>query len=154
MVYLHWARVFQLDRLVAAARDDLTVVGRERHAQHVLGVIFKAAGRFASRQVPQTEGLVPRAGQSEVAIRREDNIRDEVRVTIEAFLGHAIVALLTSQLPHNQGLVAGGRQDHVGKLGVRGDLRDPAIVADKVAAELQGFAVHFCRWTAMADVDG
>lgn len=38
----------QLDGLVSGSRHDLTVVGRESHAQNILGVSDEAAGRSAT----------------------------------------------------------------------------------------------------------
>jgi len=52
-----------------------------------LGVIFESTGRISSRKVPQTKGLVPGARKSKVSIRREDDVRNEVRVAIETLLG-------------------------------------------------------------------
>ena len=68
-------------------------------------MVFKSAGGLSSREIPQTKGLVPGTRQSEVAIRRQDNIRNKVRVTIQTFLGNTKVVLLTGQFPDNQGLV-------------------------------------------------
>lgn len=42
----------------------------------------KAADRGARVEVPQSQGLVPRCGKSELAIGRDDNVRDEVVVTM------------------------------------------------------------------------
>ena len=68
-------------------------------------MIFKSSGRLSSRQIPQTQSLVPRSRQSKVAIRRQDNIRDEMRVTIQTLLSVAEVVLLAGQLPDNQSLI-------------------------------------------------
>lgn len=58
----------QLNRPVARARDDLTVVGRERNGQDVVGVADETAGGCAGGQLPQTERLVPRGRQGVCAI--------------------------------------------------------------------------------------
>ena len=47
----------------------------------------------------------------------------------EPLLGAAVLAVVAGQLPDDQGLVTGRRQDHVGVLGVGGDLGHPPIVA-------------------------
>ena len=50
--------------------------------------------------------------------------------------------LLPGELPDDEALVPGRREDHVGILGVGGDLRHPAIVAAQRAAQLQSLS-HF-----------
>ena len=119
----------QLDGLVARSRNNLTIVSAESNAQDVLGVIFKTASGLTGSQVPQAEGLVPGAGESKVSIRRQNDVRDEMSVTLESLLRHTIVLVIASKLPDNEGLVAGGRQDHVRVFGVGGDLGDPAAVS-------------------------
>ena len=93
------------------------MVGREDEAVNVLGV--------AGAEVPQPEGLVPGAGQGEVAVRGENHVGDEVGVAVEPLLGHAVLAVLPGQLPHDQRLVPAGGQDHVRVLGAGGDLGHP-----------------------------
>ena len=56
---------------------------------------------------------------------------------MESLLGNSILAILAGQLPDNEGLVPGAGEDHVGVLGVGGDLGHPAIVAPQGATELQ-----------------
>ena len=68
----------QLDGLVPRGGDDLPVVGGEGHGQHVFGVVLEPAGGLAGGQVPQPQGLVPGAGQSEVAVRGQNNVGDKV----------------------------------------------------------------------------
>ena len=68
----------QLDRLVTAGRHDLPVVRGEGHREDVLGVILEPPGGLAGAEVPQSETLVPGAGESEVSIRGEDHVRNKV----------------------------------------------------------------------------
>ena len=56
---------------------------------------------------------------------------------MESLLGDSILAILACQLPDDEGLVPGAGEDHVGILGVGGDLGHPAIVAPEGATELQ-----------------
>ena len=56
---------------------------------------------------------------------------------MESLLGHSILAILAGQLPHDEGLVSRGGQNHVRVLRVGGDLCHPAIVAPEGATELQ-----------------
>jgi len=76
-----------------------------------------------------------RRGQS-VRQRTGQHLRQSV-MTMESPLWNAILMILSGQLPHNQGLVTGTGQDHIGKLWVGGDLGNPSIVALKGATKLQ-----------------
>lgn len=58
----------ELDGLVAGAADDLAVVGAEGDGEDVLLVADEAAGGLARRDLPEAEGAIPRAGESELAI--------------------------------------------------------------------------------------
>ncbi|MDG2774649.1 hypothetical protein P7M68_24350, partial [Vibrio parahaemolyticus] len=58
----------QLDRAVTRGRHDLTVVNGKGHGEHVLGVANEAAGRGASREVPEAELAVPGAGEGELTV--------------------------------------------------------------------------------------
>ena len=118
-------------------RPYLAVISRESDAHDILGVVFETASGLAGAQVPQPQGLVPGAGKGEVSIRGEDDVGDEVAVTVEPLLGHTVVLLIASQLPDDQGLVPGGRQDHIRVFRVGGDLGDPAIVSFEGTAQRQ-----------------
>lgn len=63
------------------------------------------AGGEAGVEVPETEGLVPRRRESELAVRRDDNVRDEVVVAVEDLLGEAERRLVAGELPDDDGLV-------------------------------------------------
>ena len=82
----------QLDGLVPGGGHDLPVVSREGDGEHVLGVVLEPAGSLASRQIPESQGLVPGSRQGEVAIRREDHVRDKVAMPVKALLWDAIVS--------------------------------------------------------------
>ena len=73
----------ELDGPVAGARDDLPVVSREADRQDVGGVADEAAGGETSVKVPETEGVVPRRGERELAVRGDNDVRDEVVVAVE-----------------------------------------------------------------------
>lgn len=69
-------------------------------------MIFEAASGFTSSQIPQAQSLIPGTGQSVVTIRGQDDVTDEVGVTIQTLLGETVVGVfITGQLPDNQGLV-------------------------------------------------
>lgn len=54
----------QLDGSVTRSRDNLAVVSGERDGQDVVGVADKGAGGVSGGKLPETEGLIPRAGKS------------------------------------------------------------------------------------------
>lgn len=54
----------ELDRPVPGPGDDLTVVGGEGNREDITGVANKTASGLAGGKFPQTEGLVPRGGES------------------------------------------------------------------------------------------
>ncbi len=86
-------------------------------------MVLEPPGGPPGGEVPQSEGLVPRPGEGEVAVGGEDDVGDEVPVAVEALLRDAVVGVVAGQLPHDQGLVAGGGQDHVRVLRVGRDLK-------------------------------
>ena len=95
----------ELDGLVSGGRDDLTVIGRERDTQDIVGVSNKALSGGTSVQVPQTKSLVPRGRQGKLTIRGDDNVRDKVVVTSKGFARNTIVLLVPSQVPDDDRLV-------------------------------------------------
>lgn len=68
----------QLDSSVTRARDNLSVVGGEGYRENIVGVADESSGGSASGQLPQTESLVPRSGQSVGAIRG-DNLFNQLK---------------------------------------------------------------------------
>lgn len=58
----------QLDGAVARAGDNLAVVGREGDGQNIVVVADEATGGGAGRQLPESQGLVPRSGQGVSAV--------------------------------------------------------------------------------------
>lgn len=123
----------ELDGAVARARDDLAVVGGEGDREDVGGVANEAAGGGAGVEVPETQGLVPRGGEGELAVGRDDNVRDEVVVAVEDALGVAVVGVVARQLPDDDGAVTRGGEEEVGVLLRGGDGGDPALVAGEGA---------------------
>ena len=93
-----------LDSQVTRAWDDLSVVRRESNGEHVLGVSNESARAVAGLDLPQTEGGIPWAGQGEVSIRGDHDVRNEVVVASEGTLGEAVVAVLTGKSPADDGL--------------------------------------------------
>ena len=49
----------ELDRPVTGTGNDLSVVGRERDGKNIVGVADESPGGDTSRELPETESLVP-----------------------------------------------------------------------------------------------
>lgn len=125
----------QLDVAITRTGDNLTVVNREGNRKYILGVSDKTAGGFSEVQVPQAKGTVPRTGKCELAVRRKNNILNEVRVSVEALLRETVRIVFVGKGPHHNGLITGSRDDHVRifRSGCNGG--DPSGVATEVALE-------------------
>lgn len=95
----------ELDASVSRGGDNLSVVGRERDGEDVAGVADELSGGEAGVQVPQSEGLVPRRGEGELAVRGDGNVGHKVVVAVEDLLGEAERVVVSRQLPDDDGLV-------------------------------------------------
>jgi len=95
----------QLNSLVSRSRHDLSVVNGESNAQDVLSMVLEPPRGASSSQIPETEGLVPGTGQGVVTVGRENDVADEVGVSVETLLWDTIVGLVASQFPNDQSLV-------------------------------------------------
>ena len=95
----------ELDTAVARAGDDLSVVGAEADGQDIGGVADETTCGETSVEVPETEGVVPRGGKRELAVGGDDDVRDEVVVSVEDALGVTVLVLLASELPDDDRLV-------------------------------------------------
>jgi hypothetical protein len=62
----------ELDRLVSRGRDDLPVVSRERDREDVGGVTDESSGGRSGVEVPESEGVVPRRGEGELACEESE----------------------------------------------------------------------------------
>lgn len=62
----------ELDRLVSRGRDDLPVVSRERDREDVGGVTDESSGGRSGVEVPESEGVVPRRGEGELACQESE----------------------------------------------------------------------------------
>jgi len=112
----------------------LSVVSREGNAQNVLGVANESSGGGARVQVPQTESSIPRARESELAVRRDDDILDEVGVSLEGSPWDTVFDGIGGQAPDKDGLVTRTGDDNL-LVALRsanlssGDGSDPTCVA-------------------------
>ena len=85
----------QLDGLVTGTRDDLTVISGEADGQDITSVTNETAGGGTGVKIPQTEGLIPRGGKSELTVGGDSEILNEVVVTQQGLAGNTIVHLVT-----------------------------------------------------------
>lgn len=106
----------KLDRLVTRARDDLPVVSAEADRQDVRGVPDKFSGRLARVQVPETEGVIPRCGESELAIRGNNDVGNEVVVSVENPFWITERVFISGQLPDDDSFVCGETGQSLGLL--------------------------------------
>ena len=67
----------------------------ERSMSH-LSMIFESPGGTTGSQVPKSQGLVPGTGKSVVAVRGEDDITDEVGMSIKTLLGNTVISFVAS----------------------------------------------------------
>lgn len=98
----------ELDRSVTRTGNDLPVISAEADGKNVRGVANEATSGVASVEVPEAEGVIPGRRQSELAVRRDNDIRNEVVVAMKDALGVAVGVLVAGQLPDNDSLVYGG----------------------------------------------
>lgn len=70
-----------------------------------LCMIFETTSWLSSAQVPETKSLVPWSRKGKVTIRRQNDIRNEVRVTIQSLNWHSKVGFITGQLPDDQSTI-------------------------------------------------
>ena len=73
----------ELDRPVTGAGNDLPVISAEADRQNIRSMSNEFPGRLAGVQVPKTEGVIPRSGKGELAVRRDDDVRNEVVVSMK-----------------------------------------------------------------------
>lgn len=134
----------ELDFLVGARGDDLTVVRGEGDGEDFLLMSDELTDSLAGLDIPETEGLVPGRGDAIVTIQGEADIGNEVVVASE-LLGrhtHDVFLRFVEQLPGHEALVTGTRDQHGGVLSVdsaRGGLETghPVTVASQVTEILE-----------------
>ena len=134
----------ELDFLISARGNDLTVVRGEGDGEDFLLVAGELADSLSGLHVPETEGLVPGRGDAVVTIQGEADIRDEVIVSGELLGGHThdVFLRFVKQLPGHEALVARTRDQHSGVLSVDGagdglGTGHPVAVASQVTELLE-----------------
>lgn len=127
-VFANSQSVPQFDGSVAGGGNDLTVVSRESDGKDILGVSNKSSGGVSGGKVPEAESSVPRSGESELSIGGDDNVADEVGVSLKTALGDTVLSVFTGQVPHDDGLVTGSGEEHVWEDWGGCDLGNPPVV--------------------------
>jgi len=95
----------ELDGPVTGPRDDLSVVSAEADRKDVRIVANESTRGLAGVEVPETKSVIPGCGEGELAIRRDDDIRYEVVVSVQNTFWKAVRILVTGQLPNDDSLV-------------------------------------------------
>ena len=98
----------ELDRFITRTRDDLPVISAETDRQNIRSVSNEFSGRVAGVQVPKTEGVIPRSRKGELAVRRDNDVGNEVVVSVENALWVTERVLVSGQLPNDDGFVYRG----------------------------------------------
>jgi hypothetical protein len=125
----------QLQLVVAGTGNNLAVVSAEGDTGDITSVSNKAAGSLAAIEVPEAERSVPRAGQSELSIRANDNVLNKVRVADQGFTrnssntGSTSGIAVTVDVPVDNGLVSGGSENGVASILRASNCRHPVAVS-------------------------
>ena len=72
----------KLDRPVPRARNDLPIICAEADTEHIGCVANETTSSSACVQVPQTECVVPRGGESKLAVRGDDDVGHKMVVSV------------------------------------------------------------------------
>ena len=95
----------ELNRLITRTGDDLPVISTEADGQNIRGVSDKFPGCLAGVQVPKTEGVIPRSGESELSVGGDDNVGNEVVVSVENAFWVTKRVFIPGQLPDDDSFV-------------------------------------------------
>lgn len=136
----------ELNALVTRTRDDLPVVGGERDGKDIASVSNKSSGGDTSGELPQSEGLVPRRGESVGTVGGNHTVGDDVRVTMERPLWNTVALVVTGKVPDNQRLVTRTRQKHVGALKRSSKTGNPSAVTLQSSSQDHVFPHDCCWW--------
>jgi hypothetical protein len=82
----------QLDGAVWRSGDNLSVVGKRRQRTRL-----PWCGRRICGDLPKEKGSIPRSGQTELTIRTDHNVGDEVVVATKSTTSIAVVVLFAGQ---------------------------------------------------------
>lgn len=118
-----------LDGSVSAGRNNLSVVGGERDGENITSVADESVLGDTGLQVPDSESLVPRAGDGVSTIVRDGTVLDNVGVALERLSGDTVGGVVSGEVPDDQGLISRTGQENVGVVGRSSERGNPAVVA-------------------------
>jgi len=141
------AGVPDLDVLVEATSDNLTIISGKGNGEDISVVTDELGDGAAGGNVPQTNGTVPRGGEGEAGVASELDLGDEVSVTGHHLGGAAPLAVLLFltlglESPLDEGLITGTGEKEFAALAIdflltNGEGGDPAAVASEETSVLE-----------------
>ena len=136
----------KLNGLITTSRNNLTVVHRKRHREHILGMLHESPRGLSAVDLPKTESSVPGSGKGELSIGTDDYVGYEVVVAAEGTLCVSTGVVFwevglgsSGETPYHDGFVTGGGEDEVWVFLGCGDGCYPVIVAGECSAKSECF---------------
>ena len=98
----------ELDFSFGTSREDLSVVGGESNGVDFRLMTNESLVGGTCSQIPESEGLVPRRGDSEAVLLREGEVGNEVVVSGEGLVGNTEEAILflLEEFPDHDGFIS------------------------------------------------
>lgn len=72
----------ELDSLVTGPGDDLSVISAEADGKDIRSVADESTRSLAGIEIPETKSVVPGCGKGKLTVGGDDDIRDEVVVSV------------------------------------------------------------------------
>lgn len=90
----------------------------------------ESSGGGSKVEIPQSEGTVPRSRQSELSVRGDRDILNEVRVSSQALSWNTVLVIrLSGQVPDNNSLISRSRNEGVWVFAGGGETSNPSVVS-------------------------
>lgn len=102
----------QFDAPVSCTTDDLSVVCTEADTKDIGSVTDESTGGRSGVEIPKTKGMVPRWRQGELTIGWDDDVWNEVIMTVKRPVWVTVLCVVSCQFPNNNGLVWANHQHH------------------------------------------
>jgi len=101
----------QFDASITRTRNNLSVIRGESNTEDIVGVSSENFGGCSVCEVPKSQGFIPRAGESESSIGRQNNVLNEVRVTSESTFWGSSGISISGEIPRDNGFITGTRNE-------------------------------------------